>query len=176
MLIKDHTRIKFYYWTGLQLLMRAVFFGISSLDRNINIAITILLLSVMIGLHGVMRPFKIKHKNYQEILLFFNLQGLFVILSYSQGIANSTAINIMIAVAAIHFGFIITYHIIIYVYGGVLRNKIWLNVNTFREWITRLHKKLQPQQFQLRESIRDNIPEAAFNYHEYREPLVGVDC
>ena len=167
---------KFYYWTGLQLLMRAVFFGISSLDRNINIAITILLLSVMIGLHGVMRPFKIKHKNYQEILLFFNLQGLFVILSYSQGIANSTAINIMIAVAAIHFGFIITYHIIIYVYGGVLRNKIWLNVNTFREWITRLHKKLQPQQFQLRESIRDNIPEAAFNYHEYREPLVGVDC
>ena len=166
----------FYYWTGLQLLMRAVFFGISSLDRNINIAISILLLSVMIGLHGVMQPFKIKHKNYQELLLFFNLQGLYVILSYSQGIANSTAINIMIAVAAIHFGFIITYHIIVYVCGGVLRNKIWLSVNTFREWITRLHKKSQPQQFQLQESIRDNIPEVAFNYHEYREPLVGVDC
>ena len=31
---------KFYYWTGLQLLMRAVLFGISSLDRNINIAIS----------------------------------------------------------------------------------------------------------------------------------------
>ena len=52
---------KFYYWTGLQLLVRAVLFGISSLDRNINIAISILLLSVIIGLHGVMRPFKIKH-------------------------------------------------------------------------------------------------------------------
>ena len=71
MLIKDLT--KFYYWTGLQLLMRAVFFGISSLDRNINIVISILLLSVIIGLHGMMRPLKVKHKNYQEMLLFFNL-------------------------------------------------------------------------------------------------------
>ena len=67
---------KYYYWTGLQLLIRAVIFGISSLDTNINIAISILLLSVIIGLHGVMQPFKMKHKNFQEMLLFFNLQGL----------------------------------------------------------------------------------------------------
>ena len=37
-------KIKFYYWTGLQFLMRAVFFGVSSLDRSI------LLLSVSIGI------------------------------------------------------------------------------------------------------------------------------
>ena len=54
---------KYYYWTGLQLLIRAVFFGISSLDRNTNISISILLLSVIIGFHGMMQPFKIKHKN-----------------------------------------------------------------------------------------------------------------
>ena len=47
---------KFYHWIGLQLLIRAVFFGISSLDRNINIAISILLLTVITGFHGVMRP------------------------------------------------------------------------------------------------------------------------
>ena len=72
---------KFYYWTGLQLLIRVVFFGISSLDRNINIAISMILLSIIIGLHGVMRPFKIKYKNYQELLLFFNLHGLYVSLA-----------------------------------------------------------------------------------------------
>ena len=167
---------KFYYWTGLQLLIRAVFFGISSLDRNINIAISILLLSVIIGLHGVMQPFKIKYKNYQELLLFFNLHGLYVSLLYSQDIANSTAVNVAITVSAIHFSFVIVYHMITYVCGGVIRNKIQLSVNTLTEWITRLNNKTHIQHFQLQDNIRDNIPEVAFNYHEYREPLVGVDC
>ena len=167
---------KFYYWTGLQLLVRVVFFGISSLDININIAISILLLSVIIGLHGVMRPFKIKYKNYQEMLLLFNLHGLYVSLLYSQGIANSTAVNVAITIAAVHFSFIIVYHMITYVCGGVIRNKIQLSVNTFTGCITRLHNKTHIQHFQLQDNIRDNISEVAFNYREYREPLVGVDC
>ena len=166
---------KYYYWTALQLLIRAVFFGISLLDRNINIAISILLLTVITGFHGVMQPFRIKHKNYQEMLLFFNLQGLYVILSYSQGISDTTAINVMITVAAVHFSFIIVYHVITYVHGGVIGNKTWLCVSTFTGWITRLHKKSQPQRFQLQDNIRDNIPDVAYNYNEYREPLVGVD-
>ena len=169
---------KYYYWTGLQLLIRAVFFGMSSLDRNINIAISILLLTVITGLHGVMQPFKIKHKNYQEMLLFFNLQGLYVILSYSQGISNTTAITVMIAIAVAHFSFIIVYHVITYVHCGVIKNKIQLSIKTFTGWITRLHKidkKSQPQRFQLQDNIRDNFPEVAYNYSEYREPLVGVD-
>ena len=165
---------KFYYWTGLQLLIRSVFFGISSLDRNINITISLLLLSVIIGVHGVIRPFKIKYKSYQEMLIFFNLHGLYVILLYSQlqGVANTTAVNVAITVAAVHFSFIILYHSITYVWGGVIRNKIQSSVNTFTGWITRLYKKSQPQQFQL----QNNIPEVAFNYHDYREPLIGIDC
>ena len=166
---------KYYYWTGLQLIIRAVFFGISSLDRNINIAISILLLTVITGFHGVMQPFRIKHKNYQEMLLFFNLQGLYVILSYSQGISDTSAINVMITIAAVHFSFIIVYHVITYVHGGVIGNKTWLCVSTFTGWITRLHKKSQPQCFQLQDNIRDNIPDVTYNYNEYREPLVGVD-
>ena len=72
--------------------MGAVFFEISSLDRN-AIIYSILLLSVIIGLHGVIQLFKIRHKNYQELLLFLTFMGLFVILSYSQDIVNTTAIN-----------------------------------------------------------------------------------
>ena len=162
----------FYYWTGLQLLMRAVFFGISSLDRNINIVISILLLSAIIGL----QPFKI-NKTYQEMLLFFNLHGLYVSLLYSQlqRNASSTVVNVAITLAAVHFSFIIVYHMITYVYGGVIRNKIQLSINTLTGWITRLKNKTHIQQFQLQDTIRDSIPEVAFNYHEYREPLVGVD-
>ena len=97
-------------------------------------------------------------------------------MSYSQGIANRNAINVAITVAVVHFSFVIVYHIITYVYGGVIRHKIQLSINTFRRWITRLNNKRQPKRFQLHDILRDNIPEVAFNYCEYREPLVGVDC
>ena len=36
-------KIKFYYWSGLQLLIRAMVFGISSLDSRINISISIVI-------------------------------------------------------------------------------------------------------------------------------------
>ena len=155
--------------------MRAVFFGISSLDRNINIVISILLLSAIIGL-GALQPFKIKYKTYQEMLLFFNLHGLYVSLLYSQDNANSTTINVAITLAVLHFSFIIVYHMITYVYGGVIRNRIQLSINTLTRWITRLKNRTHTQQFQLQDNVRDSIPEVAFNYCEYREPLVGVDC
>ena len=74
---------KYYYWTGLQLLIRSVFFGISSLDRNINLTISIILLGILVGMHGILRPFKMMYKNYQELVLLLNLQALYAIsLSY----------------------------------------------------------------------------------------------
>ena len=57
---------KFYYWTGLQLLIRAVFFGLLSLDKEINLMVGIILLGVLGGMTGIMQPFKNKYKNYQE--------------------------------------------------------------------------------------------------------------
>ena len=38
---------KYYYWTGLQLLLRAIFFGLSSLNRNINLMFGIILLGML---------------------------------------------------------------------------------------------------------------------------------
>ena len=165
----------YYYWTGLQLLIRAVFFGISSLDRNINLTLGIILLGILVGMHGIIRPFKMIYKNYQELVLILKLQALYAISLYHQHGNNLTTITIMISMAAIQFTFIITYHMITYVCGGVTKNKIQLSINTFTGWITRLHKKSQPQCFQLEDNIRDNIPEVAFKYHEFREPLIGQD-
>ena len=169
-------KIKFYYWTGLQLGIRAVLFGISSLNRTINIAISIVIFGMIIGMHGLVQPFETKYKNYQEVVLFLNLQGLYVVSLHGQGYTSTTAVQVIITIAAVHFIFIITYHMITYVYGGVIRSKIQLGVNTFTGRVTRLHKKLQPQRFLLQDNIRDNmyvyIPEVGF---EFREPLLGQD-
>ena len=61
-------KIKYYYWTGVQLAVRVMFYGISSLDRNINLMIGTLLLTIIIGFEGVLQPFKSKFKNYQELI------------------------------------------------------------------------------------------------------------
>ena len=161
---------RFYYWTGLQLLMRAVFFGLSSLNRNVNLTVSIILFGILGGLHGIIQPLKVKYKNYQELILVFNLQALYTILLYSQGTKNLTIVNLLFGMVIIQFTFISLYHIIIYMFGRTTINKIQLRFNAFIKWFIRLQKKSQPQQFRLQDNIRDKIPEVAFNYHEYREP------
>ena len=166
---------KFYYWTGLQLLLRAVFFGLSSLDRNINLVVGIILLGIFGGVTGVVRPFKDNVKNYQELLLIFNLHGLYTISQYVQDGANQTVVNVMITISAVQFMFILSYHTITYGCGGVFRNKIHFCVNSLVRCISRLQKRSQHQHFQLQDITRDNIPEVTFNYREFREPIVGYN-
>ena len=98
-------KVRFYYWTGLQLLIRAVFYGISALDESANITIGSIIVSTMTVLHGVVHPFKSSTKNYQELLYIANLQILYTLtLSDYQGV---TTVNIMITLAAIQFFFVI---------------------------------------------------------------------
>ena len=47
---------KLYYWTGLQLVIRAVFFGVSSLDTNKNLTISIILFGIIGILQGSIHP------------------------------------------------------------------------------------------------------------------------
>jgi len=77
--------------------------------------------------------------------------------------------------AIVHFSFIIIYHMITYVCGGMIRDKIQLHINTLTGYITKSLNKSQHQQFQLQDSICDKIPEVTYKYNEYREPLLGVD-
>ena len=44
-------KIKFYYWTGLQLLIRAVFFGLSALEKSLNVMLSILLPGTLLWLN-----------------------------------------------------------------------------------------------------------------------------
>ena len=91
---------KYYYWTGLQLLIRATLFGLSSLDRNINLILSGIFLGIFGGISGFIQPFKRKTKNILELILIFNLQGLCIISLHSN---NLTVVNIMIILAAVQF-------------------------------------------------------------------------
>ena len=161
-----------YYWTGFQLIIRSVFFGISALNRNINLTLGIVLISTMIGIHGMMCPYKSTIQNLQELLYLFNLQALYTITLYSRDATNMTAVNILIVTAAVQFSIIFIYHIITYMCNGMIRKKIQCTVSTLRGCISRAPDQ---QQYELGENLSSNIPEVTYNYQEYREPLVCQD-
>ena len=89
-------KIKFYYWTGLQLVIRAIFFGLSALDRDVNLMISIILLGMIICLHEVF-PFNKKINNIMEMLSLLNLQAIFVIAYFmnTNGIIINAAISLL---------------------------------------------------------------------------------
>ena len=70
-------KIKFHYWTCLLLLMRAIFFDISVLDRTTNLTISIIMFEVLIWLHVKCSPFKTVENNAIELLPFSNLHTVF---------------------------------------------------------------------------------------------------
>ena len=166
-------KLKRYYWVGVQLLIRVLFFALSSLERKINLTVGVMILGIIGAFHGVIRPFKVKYKNYQEMLFILNLQWMFSVSLYNEN--SSKFIDVLIAVAAIHFSVIVIYHIITYVYGGVILTTITSYVVRLSKWFSTFVNKQQIQHFELQENVVKNIPEVTFNYREYREPLLGLD-
>ena len=166
-------KIKYYYWTGLQLVIRTAFFGISSLDRNVNLAIGMMLLSILGGIHGIMHPFKNDIKTYQELVLILNLQAIYTSSLYGEEATTKIILNIMIAMAAVHLALIVFYHIITYLCGDVIKSKIKLKFNRLAGKIRSLCNYPPVQEYKLEGTTCDKIPEVTYCYNEYQEPLVG---
>ena len=101
-------KIKFYYWTGLQLVFRAIFLGLSALDRETNLTISVILLGVIICLHKV-APFINSKNNILEMLSFLNLQLIFVTAYFMT--ANAIMINASVSLLMFHLMCIIALHI-----------------------------------------------------------------
>ena len=165
-------KYELYYWTDFQLIIRSVFFGISALNRTINLALGIILISTMIGIHGIMCPYKSIAQNLQELLYLFNLQALYTITLYGRDATNMTAVNILIITATVQFSIIFIHHIITYMCNGMIRTKIQCTVNTLRASYIGI---TPDQQYELGENLSSNIPEVTYNYQEYREPLICQD-
>ena len=159
-------KYKYYYWTGLQLVVRAVFFGLSALDRNINLTVGIILLAIISTIQAKINPFKSSYKNFYESCFLLYLSAVYAF-SYGQ---YSIAVNVMITMAALQFLLIINHHIINNACSGVIMYNLKNITNLTVKWITRSHNKLQQNV-----ELNNTPPDKAYNYQELREPLVGQD-
>jgi len=100
---------KFYYWPGLQLVIKTIFFGLSALSRDTNIMIGTIAISVSICVQGVVNPFKNIKKNIHELLVMLNLQALFSVIQYTS--TNSTGVSVLITLAILQFIVVLLNHV-----------------------------------------------------------------
>jgi len=162
-------KIKFYYWTGLQLLMRAVFFGLSALDRSMNLILSTTLLGVMIWLYEKASPFNNKLNNIIEMLSLLNLQVLFIFSYFTT--VNDILINILVSLEMFLLLCIILVHLKVATYESYTIN---FNItNVINKYFAML--KQQSSEIDQRQEINledmNSSPEV--DYKEFREPLVG---
>ena len=159
---------RFYYWTGIQLLLRAVFYGISALDRSTNMMIGSIILGAMEYTHGTYYPFKNNAKNHFELSLLFNLQILFVVSIYTT--SNSIAVNTLVSLALGQF-------VVSILYRPILHSKLKLSWTLLAKLHSKYFNRKQSPSTVPRQCIElCNIPpEVEYNYTEFRESLIELD-
>ena len=158
---------RFCYWTGIQLLLRAVFYGISALDRNTNMMIGIVVLGVLECMYGTKFPFKNKVNSYQELFLLLNIQVLFVTSMYAT--ANSIAVNTLVSLALIQFTSFTFCQLVLH-----RRLKSILSLLFVRRYFAKYFSFIQ-QVNQQDLQLHNAIPEVKYNYKEFQEPLIEYD-
>ena len=164
-------KLKFYYWTGLHLVIKAVFFGLSVLDEKVNLLIGNMMLFAVEGIIGYTRPYNSWFQNCHEMILLFNLNALYVLILSGQSV---TAVNVMIALTAVQFVFIVVYHIFNYTLAETLKSKMQVCFSILTD--IKFNSKSQNNAFNHHDlSYCNEIPEVTYNYSEYQEPLVGVE-
>ena len=166
---------KYPHWTGLQLLIRSCFFGLSPLSRNISLFSGTVLAAIVLCTHGIIQPFKNKLNNFQESLVLLDLSVVYVTALYSD-IENNfyklLIIRVVIVTALAYFILFIFCHCVMLLYGDAIKaraNKIK------QEFIKITARKQTRSRSSDMEELSSKIPDVTFNYKEFQEPLLELN-
>jgi len=164
-------KIKYHYWTGLQLLMRAIFFGLTSLDTNLNYMVNIILLNIILWVHMKYLPYNSTKNNVLELILLFNL-NVATVMSLTVT-SNLVIFDVSIALTILFLVCVLCSNL----KKPLLRfsklcpklAKCFQNAFKFPFWL----KSRNDHQIQSIELVSE-VPEVDFNYREFQEPLIGL--
>ena len=182
-------KIKFYYWVGLHLLTKALFYAMSVLSKTTNLTIGIIVLHAITSGTGYVRPFKCWIQNCNELILLFNLSTVYAV---SLSGTSFITIDIMFLLAVCQFILIVIYHMIVYTMGETCKSIVHEFASKFKhvtkakqfscfklfvQWIMRRCDITSPDNnIKLPVvSFGRNIPDKTYDYSKYQEPLLGHD-
>jgi len=159
----------YYNWTGLQLVVRVVLIGTSSLDRQTSLTTGIILLGAIGCIQGFCSPLKSTANNISELMFIFNLLTIFSFALKENNDITCTPANVMVITAAVHFGLIVTYHIVAFLFGKNIRivENIVLGISRLAKRVKSFHHRKHSEEFDLPEYVRNRIPELEM-LNEYR--------
>ena len=167
---------KYFYWTGAQLLIRAIIFGFSAFDVDTSLTAISILLGALISLQGVLQPFKSKYENIQESFVLFNLLAAHVATSYNtrSELASVQIVQIFFILFFVHFTIVIGVHCCLSTCKELmLRNYRRLShfIDTIRI-VPKMNNSIKAMEMN---KFHDRIPNVACNYKEFQEPLVEFE-
>ena len=162
---------KYYYWTGLQLLIRTVFFSFSALKIEYNLISGVITVGILLCCQGVIRPFKSIFKNVQESIILLNLQLLYLFALHDHYNNTSTAVaQYLILVVLLYFILFIVYTCVTMMCGSKMEQlKGFITVHL----LAKQKNKRKPVELSM-QNTTSNIPDVTFNCREFQEPLVAV--
>ena len=163
---------KLSFWTGFQLLVRAVFYGLTTqLNQDIRTNGEIILLIVLLCLQSILQPFKHSFKNIQESLILSNLLTVYAITALNNNGSSSKiffVVKLFINAQLAYFIIYITGHSVMTVCGKIIAQKCDQIFNFFT-------RKCRKSVKQLQNSYSCEIPEVTYNYQEFQDSLIGLD-
>ena len=159
---------KFSFWTGLQLLVRAIFYGLTTqLNQDFGTNSGIILLIILVCFQGIFQPFKNSFKNIQESLVLSNLLTVYAITALNNDRnrhKNLFVVKLLINAQLAYFIIYIIGHSVMTVCGKTVTQRCDQIFNFF----TKKHQKSV-------KSYSCEIPETAYNYKEFQDPVIGLD-
>ena len=162
---------KYYYWIGLQLTMRSLFFAMYAFQGKLKLILSAILLVIFSICCGHIHPHKNKIVNLQELLLLMNLTIMYAVSYQSSDRIFSIATNVMISLTFIQLFVIIIYHFLAY----TCRCNVVISLQTLKDkLITLWYKNYFKNNLRFNVELL-NIPERTYNYSEYRDGLVSDD-
>ena len=163
-----------FYWTGLQLVIRMLVFGLSSLRKDATLMSTCISLSGLLSLQGIVWTYRNRFNNIQESLLLFNLLIIHVAPLYKgkQKLGPMIAQIVVVVSLAYTLVALACYCVNFKLSIQKSANKLYAvvcSINTVKEFI---HKDPDVIEMDITNSNRDHGTQ---NCQEFREPLIVYD-
>ena len=165
---------RFFYWTGIQLVLRAIFLTLSAFESDINFTSGIILLGILLCVQGVVHPFKSWLKNVQESVILLNLLALYVTALYNDSNSKRKlpiAWYLLFPVL-VYFVIFVSCHCIMSVCGDTIKQKGNNIILTLKSKF--INPKLSHELIDM-ETLSNKIPDVTLNYKEFQEPLIALN-
>lgn len=168
-------KYQWYYWVGIQLLIRNIMVMLAIFGKSFSITTSCLITVMMAIIHGYIQPNKNKLINVQESLLLYNYIVLYIVLLFNESEQlNMITINVMVGLSFLHSVLIIIYHLFTYLITFPY-NKLLKKLTILKSCIMEKYCHCKRHRECHSEHIALEIPEVASTFTNFREPLIAED-